>query len=122
MNVRSISIHDYSYDLPDERIAKYPLAERSSSRLLVYRSGEIGDSHFVNLPSELPEGAVLVRNNSRVIHARLLFQRPTGAQVEVFCLSQPSLVATSSRCKATGAVCGIVCSVMPSVGAWGQSP
>lgn len=92
MNVRSISIHDYSYDLPDERIAKYPLAGRSSSRLLVYRSGEIGDSHFVNLPSELPEGAVLVRNNSRVIHARLLFQRPTGAQVEVFCLepAEPS--------------------------------
>lgn len=92
MNVQSISIHDYSYTLEEERIAKYPLPERSSSRLLVYRSGEINDRQFMNLAEELPEGAVLVRNNSRVIHARLLFQRPTGAQVEVFCLepSEPS--------------------------------
>lgn len=92
MNVQSISIHDYSYTLEEERIAKYPLPERSSSRLLVYRNGEINDRLFVNLAEELPEGAVLVRNNSRVIHARLLFQRPTGAQVEVFCLepSEPS--------------------------------
>lgn len=92
MNVQSISIHDYSYTLEEERIAKYPLPERSSSRLLVYRNGEINDRLFVNLAEELPESAVLVRNNSRVIHARLLFQRPTGAQVEVFCLepSEPS--------------------------------
>lgn len=92
MNVQSISIHDYSYTLEEERIAKYPLPERSSSRLLIYRNGEINDRLFVNLAEELPEGAVLVRNNSRVIHARLLFQRPTGAQVEVFCLepSEPS--------------------------------
>lgn len=92
MNVQSISIHDYSYTLEEERIAKYPLPERSSSRLLVYRNGEINDRLFVNLAEELPEGTVLVRNNSRVIHARLLFQRPTGAQVEVFCLepSEPS--------------------------------
>lgn len=91
--VQNISIEDYTYILPEERIAKYPLERRSDSRLLVYREGDIEEERFYNLPKLLPEGAVLVRNNSRVIHARLLFRRASGAQVEVFCLEP--LVPTS---------------------------
>ncbi len=85
-HVLSLRMEDYDYPLPDERIAKYPLEDRSSSRLLVYRKGEITPRHFVDLPALLPEGSLLVRNNSRVIRARLHFRRPTGALVEVFCL------------------------------------
>lgn len=87
MTVQDLSIQDFLYNLPDERIAKYPLPNRDRSRLLLYRSGEIGDAHFQDLPLYIPTGAVLVRNNSRVIHARLLFRKPSGAQIEVFCLT-----------------------------------
>lgn len=85
-HVLSLRMEEYDYPLPDERIAKYPLEDRSASRLLVYRKGEIYDEQFVALPNLLPEGAILVRNNSRVIRARLHFRRSTGAVVEVFCL------------------------------------
>lgn len=84
--VQDISIEDYTYSLPEERIAKYPLARRDASRLLIYREGVISEGHFTDLPKHLPQEALLLRNNSKVIHARLLFQRATGAQVEVFCL------------------------------------
>lgn len=84
--VQDISIQDYTYILPEERIAKYPLPQRDSSRLLLYNQGAISETRFTNLPELLPPRALLLRNNSKVIHARLLFQRPTGAQVEVFCL------------------------------------
>lgn len=84
--VQNISIEDYTYTLPDERIAKYPLADRAASKLLIYKEGEIGETTFRALPELLPAESLLVRNNSKVIHARLLFQRETGAQVEVFCL------------------------------------
>lgn len=81
-----ISIEDYTYELPEGRIAKYPLSDRSASRLLVYRAGEITEGSFAELGESLPAGCVLVRNDSRVIRARLLFRRATGAEVEVFCL------------------------------------
>lgn len=84
--VLSLRMEDYDYPLPDARIAKYPLEDRSSSRLLVYRRGAIDETHFVDLPRLLPGETLLVRNNSRVIRARLHFQRATGATVEVFCL------------------------------------
>lgn len=84
--VQNIRIDDYSYTLPDERIARYPLAHRADSRLLLYQGGEIREQRFYELPELLPTGSILVRNNSKVIHARLLFRRSTGAQVEVFCL------------------------------------
>lgn len=84
--VQDITIQDYIYDLPEERIAKYPLANRADSQLLVYRQGELRSQRFYQLGDELPAEAVLVRNNSKVIHARLLFRRETGAQVEIFCL------------------------------------
>ena len=88
MNIRpqEIQIADYDYPLPDERIAKYPLADRSSSKLLRYQGGEIEEFTFRDLPRLLPEGAVLVRNNSKVIRARLLFHKDSGARIEIFCL------------------------------------
>jgi len=88
MNIRpqEIQIADYDYPLPDERIAKYPLADRSSSKLLRYQAGEIEEFTFRDLPRLLPEGAVLVRNNSKVIRARLLFHKDSGARIEIFCL------------------------------------
>jgi S-adenosylmethionine:tRNA ribosyltransferase-isomerase len=89
---RNIRIDDYSYDLPEDRIAKYPVAERDSSKLLIWNKGAITKDIFKNLPSYLPQGAMLVFNNTRVIHARLLFRKETGSKIEIFCLEpvQPS--------------------------------
>lgn len=97
---RNISIADYDYPLPDERIAKFPLAERDQSKLLVYRSGEIAESQFFHLPELLPEGAMLLFNNTKVIHARLFFRKPTGSLIEIFCLEpwqQPVATAFEER-------------------------
>ncbi len=87
---QQIQINEYTYALPDERIAKYPLAERDVSKLLVYRGGQIRETLFRSLPDCLPEGALLVFNNTRVIRARLLFRKDTGAMIEIFCL-EPAL-------------------------------
>ena len=87
---QQIQINEYTYALPDERIAKYPLAERDASKLLVYRGGQIRETLFRSLPDCLPEGALLVFNNTRVIRARLLFRKDTGAMIEIFCL-EPAL-------------------------------
>lgn len=81
-----ISISDFTYELPEDRIAKYPLEERDSSKLLVYREGKIEDQEFKNLPNLLSAKDCLVFNDTKVIHARLQFQRETGARIEVFCL------------------------------------
>lgn len=81
-----IRIEDYLYDLPPDRIAKYPLPERDSSKLLVYEGGKISDSVFTALPSLLDTDTLLVFNNTRVIRARLLFTKESGATVEIFCL------------------------------------
>ena len=86
VNPRNIEIKDYDYPLPDERIAKYPLAERDQSKLLVYRQQQIGEYHFSDLPSQLAAGSMIVFNNTKVIQARLHFRKPTGGVVEVFCL------------------------------------
>ncbi|MBW6534263.1 MAG: S-adenosylmethionine:tRNA ribosyltransferase-isomerase [Mariniphaga sp.] len=83
---RNIKISDYSYNLPEERIAKYPLAERDSSNLLVWKNGTIKKDGFRNIGDYLPEDSILVFNNTRVIHARLFFWKETGAKIEVFCL------------------------------------
>ncbi len=83
---KHIQIADYDYPLPDGRIAKYPKAERDTSKLLLYRNGEIGEDTFLNLPQYLPEGALMVFNNTKVIQARLHFHKQTGALIEVFCL------------------------------------
>ena len=93
-DLKSIRIEDYDYPLPDERIARYPLAERDHSKLLCLRNGEISEHHFYDLPGLLPQDAMLVFNDTRVIHARLLFRKATGATIEVFCL-EPYNMAVS---------------------------
>lgn len=84
--IRNIKIADYSYPLPDERIAKHPLTDREKCKLLVWRNGEIDDRHFSDVPELLPKGAVLIYNNTRVINARLRFTKDTGSTIEIFCL------------------------------------
>lgn len=79
-------IADYTYELPDERIAKYPLEERDSSKLLVYKEGVIEEDVYRNIASHLPAGTLLVFNQTKVVHARLLFKKATGGIIEVFCL------------------------------------
>ena len=89
---RTLRISDYTYDLPNERIAKYPVANRDTSKLLIYKDGQIGESVFRNLSDFLPKDSLVVFNNTKVIYARLVFHKATGARVEVFCLepSEPS--------------------------------
>jgi S-adenosylmethionine:tRNA ribosyltransferase-isomerase len=98
MNTKEIHIGEYSYVLPDERIAKFPMAERDHSKLLLYRHGEVGEDVFYNLPQYLPTGALMVMNNTKVIQARLHFRKVNargehlGALIEVFLLepAQPA--------------------------------
>jgi S-adenosylmethionine:tRNA ribosyltransferase-isomerase len=80
-------ISDFQYDLPASRISQYPLAERDQSKLLIYRHGQIGEDVFRNIASHLPSNGLLLMNDTRVIHARLLFRKATGARVEIFCLN-----------------------------------
>lgn len=84
--ISRISISDFAYDLPEERIAKYPLAERDQSKLLVWKNGTIQDAQFRNLTNYLPAKSLLIFNNTKVIRARILFQKETGARIEIFCL------------------------------------
>lgn len=86
MKIPEILIRDYTYDLPGDRIAKYPLPERDSSKLLIWKDGDISESVFREIGSYLPKDTLLVSNNTRVIHARLLFRSATGANIEIFCL------------------------------------
>ena len=86
MKTQEIRIEDYNYSLPDERIAKFPLPKRDESKLLLYRNGEISESIFKHITDYLPQNSLMVFNNTRVIQARLLFQKETGARIEIFCL------------------------------------
>ena len=103
--IPEIRIEDYTYDLPDERIAKYPLAERDSSSLLKYDNGQITKQAFKDLPSLLPENHMIVFNDTKVVPARLHFQRSTGAHIEIFCLEPVlpeeyvSMFAVTDRCR-----------------------
>lgn len=81
-----IKIADYTYNLPDERIAKYPLAQRDDSKLLIFKDSKILESKFSNLSAILPHGSLMVFNNTKVVPARLLFKKPSGALIEIFCL------------------------------------
>ncbi|MBF0761534.1 S-adenosylmethionine:tRNA ribosyltransferase-isomerase [Dysgonomonas mossii] len=83
---QKIHIQDYNYNLPDNRIAKYPLTKRDNSKLLVYKNEKITDTVFSNINNFLPENCLMVFNNTKVIQARLHFQKTTGAQIEIFCL------------------------------------
>ena len=84
---KNIKIQDYTYDLPQERIAKFPLEQRDHSKLLVYRNGKITHTFFYNLPEILPSNSLLVLNNTKVVYARLIFHKPTGAKIEIFILN-----------------------------------
>ena len=86
MQPADISIADYSYHLPDHRIAYHPLAERDASKLLIWQAGRIHEDKYRNLAAHLPEGALMVFNNTRVVEARIVFQKETGARIEIFCL------------------------------------
>ena len=86
IEVQNIAIAEYDYPLPDERIAKYPLAQRDSSKLLLYNKGVVSEDVFSNLPKYIPQNALMVFNNTKVIQARLRFRKETGALIEVFCL------------------------------------
>lgn len=90
--IPDIRIDDFDYPLPDGRIAKYPLASRDSSRLLEYRDGKVDEHVFRDIVSLLPENAIMVFNNTKVVPARLHFQRATGAHIEIFCLEPVSPV------------------------------
>ena len=105
-----VRISDYNYPLPDERIARFPLAERDHSRLLVYRAGDISERRFDAIGEVLPAGSLLVFNNTRVIHARLQFFKETGARIEIFCL-EPLAPADYERAFAVRGRCRWSCMV-----------
>lgn len=105
MHPRDIRIADYTYHLPEARIAQAPLSDRDASKLLVHRDGRMNDRSFRDLADELQEGSLLVLNETRVVHARLVFHRPTGARIEVLCLSPhrnetvETALARQSKCE-----------------------
>jgi S-adenosylmethionine:tRNA ribosyltransferase-isomerase len=104
MHPRHISITDYTYYLPDEKIARYPLAERDASKLLVYQKGEINAASFRHIANYIPEQALLVFNNSKVVAARLLFEKSSGGVIEVFALEPHETYAditTAMNCTAS---------------------
>lgn len=107
---REIAIRAYDYALPDERIAKYPLPERDSSKLLVWRDGAVRERRFYDLPDEVPAGSLMVFNNTRVIQARLHFHKASGALIEVFCL-EPDQPRDYAQSFASTAECTWTCLV-----------
>ena len=100
-----LKIEDYNYPLPDERIAKYPLHQRDASKLLCYKEGSPCEYSFKDIPALLPEGSVMVFNDTKVVPARLHFQRVSGAHIEIFCLEPVlpeeyvSMFAVTDRCR-----------------------
>lgn len=107
---RHIYINDYDYPLPDERIAKFPLDERSASKLLVYNRGEISEDRFSSIADRLPQGSLLVFNNTKVVRARLIMHKESGARIEVFCL-EPHEPADYERAFAVKGRCRWSCIV-----------
>ncbi len=104
MHPSQISIDDFNYHLPDERIARYPLTERDLSKLLIYKEGHIASDVYRHLPQHLPDNAMLLFNNSKVIEARILFQKDTGSTIEVFCLEPAAGVELTQAMMSTGNV------------------
>lgn len=88
--IPQIRIEEFDYNLPDERIAKYPLEKRDASKLLMYREGKVSEYQFSSLPQLLPEDSIMVFNDTKVVPARLHFQRESGAHIEIFCLEPVS--------------------------------
>ena len=109
-DTKHICISDYNYPLPDERIAKFPLAERDHSKLLLYKHGVITEDVFYNLPNYLPKGALMVFNNTKVIQARMHFRKDTGALIEVF-LMEPAQPTDYELMFQTNHQCAWLCMV-----------
>ena len=107
---KSININDFDYPLPDERIAKFPLERRDGSKLLVYRNGEISERRFAEIGQELNSDTLFIFNNTKVVRARLVMHKPSGARVEVFCL-EPTAPADYERAFAATAECCWSCIV-----------
>ena len=105
-----ININDFDYPLPDERIAKFPLERRDNSKLLVYRNGEISERRFADIGQELASDTLFIFNNTKVVRARLVMHKPSGARVEVFCL-EPTAPADYERAFAATAECCWSCIV-----------
>lgn len=101
---KAIDITEFNYPLPDEKIARFPLNERSSSKLLVYSGGTIAETVFGGIDRHLPTGSLLVFNNTKVIRARLVFHKETGARIEIFCL-EPADPADHERAFAATGTC-----------------
>ena len=116
----SVNISDFDYPLPDERIARFPADERDASRLLVYRRGALSETRFRGIGGELPEGAVLVFNNTKVIRARIVMHKPSGARVEVFCL-EPHAPADYERAFAAQGECRWQC-IVGNLKKWKEGP
>ncbi len=108
MDTKHIQIKDFNYNLPDERIAKFPLAKRDNSKLLLYRHGEVTEDVFHNIAQYLPKGALMVFNNTKVIQARLHFRKETGALIEVFLL-EPYMPADYEQMFQTTGHCSWLC-------------
>lgn len=87
MDVKQMNIEDFSYDLPADRIANYPLPERDASKLLIYQGGRLKEGRYLHIAAHLPESALLIFNDTRVVEARIVFQKSTGGHIEIFCLS-----------------------------------
>lgn len=117
---RHIAIGDYQYDLPEERIAKFPLDERSASKFLVWHGGEITERRFAQIGDVLPAGELLVFNNTRVIRARIIMHKPSGARIEVFCL-EPHAPADYERAFAVTGACEWSC-IVGNVKKWKEGP
>ena len=94
----------FGYELPEEKIARFPLEQRDASRLLVWQSGKIREGHYAEIGNFLPSPCLLVFNNSRVVEARIIFQKPTGGQIEIFCLEPQSGQPISDGMKQTRSV------------------
>lgn len=110
MDTKHIQITDFNYNLPDERIAKFPLAKRDNSKLLLYRHGEVTEDVFHNIAQYLPKGALMVFNNTKVIQARLHFRKETGALIEVFLL-EPYMPADYEQMFQTTGHCSWLCMI-----------
>ncbi len=96
MHPKSLSIKDFTYHLPDEKIALHPLAERDSSKLLIYKNGNLQDDIYKNIAGHLPESSFLIFNNTKVIKARIRFPKPTGGIIEIFCLEPAEAISEYS--------------------------
>lgn len=110
MDTKHIKITDYNYDLPDEKIAKFPIEQRDHCKLLLYKQGEVSDDIFYNITKYLPEGAMMVFNNTRVIQARMHFRKETGALIEVF-LMEPAVPTDYEQNFQTAGHCSWLCMI-----------